>query len=154
MAFDLARPFHVAQVVTDLEHAMDEAGAALGLTWNSVQHRTMRIRWQDDVVETSLRFTYSRGSEPYFELLQGEPGSVWGPDFAGMHHVGVWTDEFQADAGRLEASGFPIEATLAGKDDTPQGFTYQTSRHGLRIELVPVELKPAFDRWFAGGEFG
>ena len=154
MAFDIANPFHTAQVVPDLEAAMAELGSALGLTWHSVQERVMHIRYRGEVVRAELRFTYSVEGEPHLELLQGSPGSVWGPDMAGMHHVGVWTDDFLADVAALEAGGMPVEVTLASRStDGPHAFTYH-SGHGLRVELVPVEMKPAFDNWFGGGEFG
>lgn len=152
--FDLASPFHVAQVVTDLDASMDELGAAMGLTWHSVQERVMHIRYRGEVVRAELRFTYSVEGEPHIELLEGSPGSVWGPEMAGMHHVGVWTDDFHADAAALDSAGLPVEVTLASRStDGPNGFTYHLA-HGLRIELVPIEMKPAFHNWFTGGRFG
>ena len=60
----------------------------------------------------------------------------------------------QRDAAALEAKGWGIEATLASRDtDGVNGFTYQRSELGVRIELVPTATKPAFENWFSGGEF-
>jgi hypothetical protein len=153
MSFDLTNPFHIAQVVTDLEASMNELTEGLGVTWHSIQERVMHLRTGNEVIPATVRFVYSKGDEPHIELLQGSQGSIWGPEMAGMHHVGVWTDDFLADAAGLEAAGFPIEVTLASRTtEEPQSFTYHKA-HGLRIELVPVEARPAFTTWFAGGEF-
>jgi hypothetical protein len=153
MSFDVTNPFHVAQVVTDLEASMEELTNGLGVTWHSIQERVMHIRYGGEVVRAELRFTYSVEGDPQIELLEGSAGSVWGPDFAGMHHIGVWTDDFLADVAALEASGVPVEVTLASRTtDGPHAFTYH-NLHGLRVELVPVEMKAAFDSWFAGGDF-
>ena len=47
------------------------------------------------------------------------------------------------------------ESTYYNPDtDGPFGFTYHTLRNtGLRIELVDIARKPAFDNWMAGGDF-
>lgn len=153
MAFDLADPFHISQVVHDLESAMDQVGAALDLEWHTVQERPMPILWDGEPHESVLRFTYSKGGAPHYELQQGEPGSLWGADYVGMHHVGVWTDDFFGDVAALEAAGFRIEATMQSEDGRPSYFTYQISPHGLRIELLPIQAKPYYERWFETGVF-
>ncbi|MCP3973040.1 MAG: hypothetical protein GY720_00945 [bacterium] len=149
----ICRPFHVGQVVTDLEAAMAELSEGLGLEWLSIQERTMHLVTPDGIAPASLRFTYSKGA-PHIELLQGEPGTIWGPEHAGLHHVGVWTEDMAADSAWLESHGYPREVTLASRStDGPSGFTYQRSPFGLRVELVPTSSQPAFANWFAGGEF-
>ena len=154
MSYDLGNPFHVAQVVPDLETAMDDLSSGLGVSWHSIQEREMHIRYRGELVKANLRFTYSREGEPHIELLQGSEGSVWGPELAGMHHIGVWTDDFLTDVARLESAGFAMEVTLASSTtDGPHAFTYHVG-HGLRVELVPIEMRPAFESWFGGGEFG
>ena len=154
LSFDIGRPFHVGQVVTDLDAAMTELSEGLGLAWHSPQERTMPLRTDSGVAQVGVRFTYSKGDEPHIELLEGEAGSIWGPEHQGLHHIGVWATNFLDDAASLGQSGYPIEATLASRStDGPTGFTYQTSLLGIRVELVPTAMKPAFQNWFAGGDF-
>jgi catechol 2,3-dioxygenase-like lactoylglutathione lyase family enzyme len=152
LAFDVTAITHTALTVPDLEDAMAAYGAALGLTWATPQSWTMHIRTDAGDVETPLRFTYSVQGPPHLELIAGEPGTVWAPTL-GVHHVGVWTDALAGDAAELEASGIPIEA--AGIDrsgNSPFGFTYHRSSDGFRVELVDEASRPAFERWFAGGD--
>lgn len=152
--FGIGRPFHVGFVVPDLDAAMAELTDGLGMTWHAVQDRTMHVRTPAGVSPVSLRFTYSAGDEPHIELLQGDPGSMWGPENAGFHHIGVWSSDFVGDAAVLETKGFPLELTLASRStDGPHGFTYQSSPFGVRVELVPLDMQPAFTSWFGGGSF-
>jgi catechol 2,3-dioxygenase-like lactoylglutathione lyase family enzyme len=154
--FNITDLSHVAAVVVDLDQAMYELSEAFELDWLSVQKRTMTVRRENGEVErTELLFTYSRQGPPHLELLQGTPGSIWGPERAGLHHIGVWADDFVADVAALEQRGMPVELTLASRDtEDPRGFTYHRSPHGLRVELVSSEARPMFDRWLAGGDFG
>jgi catechol 2,3-dioxygenase-like lactoylglutathione lyase family enzyme len=149
----IGETFHVGVAVTDLESAMAELTDGLGLEWHSIQERSMHLRTATGVVSAQLRFTYSKQT-PHIELLHGDPGSIWGPEHRGIHHIGVWTDDLTRDSARLAAKGYPIEVTLASRStEDPQGFTYQRGDLGLRVELVPTSSRPAFDNWFGGGEF-
>lgn len=146
--------FHIGAVVVDLDRGMAELSTGLGFEWHTVQERTMHVRTIDGIAPVSLRFTYSKQT-PHIELLQGDPGSIWGPEHAGIHHIGVWSDDLDRDAEALAAAGFGMEVTLASRStDGPSGFTYQRSELGVRIELVPTSSRAAFDNWFGGGDFG
>lgn len=145
--------FHVGAAVADLETAMAELTDAIGLEWLSIQERTMHLRTESGVAATSVRFTYSRNA-PHVELLQGEAGTIWGPENAGIHHIGLWTDDLDRDSKALAAAGYPVEATLASRSGKPvNGFTYQRGALGVRIELVPTAGRPAFDNWLSGGDY-
>lgn len=149
----IGEAFHVGAAVTDLEAAMAELTDGVGLEWHSIQERTMHLRTPDGVAPAHLRFSYSKQA-PHIELLQGDPGTIWGPENVGIHHIGLWSDDLARDSAALTAQGFPLEATLASRStDDPQGFTYQRGDLGIRVELVPTASRPAFDNWFSGGEF-
>jgi hypothetical protein len=150
--FDLSAITHVAHSVEDLDLAMRHFGESLGLIWASVQEWDMTISVSDEVVSTPIRFTYSRNSPPHIELIEGQPGTIWAPH-RGLHHVGVWTDDLAGDALHLSQSGFSQEAAgVARSGRIPSAFTYHSSPHGMRLELVDVASRQAFDRWLAGGE--
>lgn len=149
----IGEAFHVGGVVADLDQGMGELTEAIGLEWHPVQARTMHVQTSDGVTNVAARFSYSKQA-PHIELLQGDPGSIWGPEHIGIHHIGVWTDDLQGDSTALAAKGFELEATLASRSGRAvNGFTYQRSELGIRIELVPTASKPAFDNWFSGGQF-
>lgn len=150
--FDIRAVTHVAHAVADLDTVMVQLGSALGLEWAAVQQREMAISVAGEVVSTPIRFTYSCGSPPHIELIEGQAGTIWAPD-RGLHHIGVWTDDLAGDALQLSESGFSEEvAGVSRSGRSPFGFTYHSSPHGLRLELVDVASRPAFDRWLAGGD--
>jgi catechol 2,3-dioxygenase-like lactoylglutathione lyase family enzyme len=152
VGFDATAVTHTALAVPDLDEAMAAYSASLGLSWARPQAATMHIRSTSGDQAVPIRFTYSVEGPPHLELIEGEAGSVWAPT-PGLHHVGVWTDALAEDAAALEANGLPVEvAGLSRSGRSPSGFTYHRSMHGLRIELVDDRSRPAFERWFAGGD--
>ena len=143
---------HTALAVSDLEAAMSFYGDALDLTWARPQQRAISIRVAAGDVTTEIRFTYSRQGPPHLELIEGAAGTVWAP-VSGLHHIGLWSHRLEVDAAQLEHRGMPLEvAGLSRPGRQPSGFTYHLSPHGLRVELVDVAARPAFERWFAGGD--
>ena len=152
MVFDATAITHTALAVPNLGEAMAAYSGSLGLKWAKPQSSTMHIRTTAGDVSTRISYTYSIEGPPHLELIAGEAGTVWAPR-PGLHHVGVWTDSLAADAAELERQGMPIEtAGIARSGRSPAGFTYHLSAHGLRIELVDDASRPAFERWFAGGD--
>lgn len=143
---------HTALAVPDLEKAMSGYRKALGLTWARPQQRAIRIRVAAGDLTTEIRFTYSRQGPPHLELIEGAAGTIWAP-VSGLHHIGLWSDQLESDAAQLEHRGMALEvAGLSRSGRQPSGFTYHRSTHGLRVELVDAAARPAFERWFAGGD--
>jgi hypothetical protein len=119
--------FHVGVVVPDLEAAIAEAEQGLGLVFGA-PHES---RYGPD----TIRVTYARQGPPYYELIEGAPGSQW--DTSGgprLDHIGYFAHDLDADAAALEAAGMPVDIdgrTYGGR------FTYhRASATGMRVELV------------------
>jgi hypothetical protein len=73
--------YHIGLVVADLEAAMSELSAAVGLTWED-PHRSTYGEWDIDVV-------MSMEGPPYIELVQGGPDGPWsGADGRRLDHFG------------------------------------------------------------------
>lgn len=133
--------FQVGFVVPDLEAAMAELGAGLGVEMLGPLER--------DVGDGVLRIAFAKTPPPYLELIQGPPGSLWdataGPR---MHHLGYWSDDLGADSARLETAGMTLELDL--------GFARYhrpTTGAGARIELIDAGFRPEFlARWELPGE--
>jgi catechol 2,3-dioxygenase-like lactoylglutathione lyase family enzyme len=147
--------FHVGVRVPDLDRAMAELGAGLGITWAGVMEREQQV-WtpQHGTGSIKLRFTYSCAGPQHVELLQGEPGSFWdGDDAPGVHHAGVWVDDLPAEVQRLEGAGWTLE--LAGKppEDGYGSMAYLRSPTGFLLEPVSTAVRPRFERWWSGGPF-
>jgi len=147
--FEWDHVYHVGIVVTDLERAMEQLGASLGVRWPAPQFRQRRFRAGERRFEAGLRFVYSIEGPPHLELIEGVPGTPWDPRAANsIHHVGVWVDDLTSAAGQLVAAGAPIELTY----DTPtlESFTYHVMTAGLRIELVDASRRAGVEAWLAG----
>lgn len=128
--------FQVGIVVPDIEKAMEELGASLGVEMIGPLEREL-----DDGV---LRIAFARTPPPYVELLEGPAGSIWDPaDGAGMHHLGYWSDDLDADGARLEEAGTPLELDLGfARYYGPAPAT------GARVELIDIGYRPDFlARW-------
>lgn len=147
--------YHIGLIVADLEAAAAEFSALLGLEWAVPRERQLRVKTPDGDADVGFRFTYSRAADgaPMIELVQGWPDTPWWVaegEPAVLHHIGFWSDDLAADAGRLEEAGARIEMQLVNRDGTPRLFTYQRLRSGPLIELVDVAHKPGTLAWIRG----
>lgn len=129
--------FQVGFVVPDLEAAMEEIGAALGVEMIGPQERDLG----DGRV---LRIAFARTPPPYLELIEGPAGSIWHSNGgAKIHHLGCWSEDMDADSARLEAAGMAREIDLGfARYHGPAAAT------GARIELISTEHRDTFyGRW-------
>lgn len=155
--FDFQGVYHTGVMVPDIDVAMEQMGAALGLTWARVQHVAKRTVWTPErgTEEVELTFVYSCEGPQHVELLTGQPGSVWDcGDRPGLHHVGVWSHDVGADVERFLRAGWHVAAAAVAPEDGFGSFAYVVPPSGLIVELVSLAAKPRFDTWFAGGSLG
>lgn len=133
--------FQVGFVVPDLEAAMAELAAGLGVEILGPLER--------DVPDGVLRIAFARTPPPYVELIQGPPGSLWDATEGGrMHHLGYWSDDLEADSARLEAVGMELELDLGFARYHRPG-----AGAGARVELIDAGYRPEFlARWQLPGE--
>ena len=150
---DYSKAYHHGVRVPDLAKAMDEIGAALGVTWCEPQEREQSV-WLPDGGDTKvpLLFTYSAEGPQHVELLQGAPGSIWdGRENPGLHHIGVWSDDVAGDTQALVDCGWTCRLGQLSPEKGFGMFTYVQPPSGLIVELVSSVIRPMFERWFAGG---
>jgi hypothetical protein len=142
--------FHTGVVVDDLESSLAELSDLFGYEWcDEVRVPTpVMLPTGDAVVE--MQFRYSMSS-PRLEIIQSVAGTLWEPaSGSGIHHLGYWSDDVEADSDELERRGFAFEA--AGR--RPVGarhFAFYRSTAGPRIELVSRALQPAFEHYWSTG---
>jgi len=128
--------FQVGFVVPDLEAAMEELGAGLGVELVGPQER--------ELGDCVLRIAFARTPPPYVELIEGPPGSLWDASAGALiHHLGYWSEDMDADSARLEAAGMGLERDLGyARYHRPAGAA------GARVELIDVAHRPDFlARW-------
>ena len=129
------RFWQVGLVVEDIGECMAELSRALGLTWGEVL-RNNNFGEDMDVV-------FSREGPPYFELIQGAPGTEWdSTQGSRLHHLGYWVPDLTQTRQELEDRGAPVVV-----DGQARGFPlnyHALPAAGFRIEMFDASFKDAF----------
>src|SRR3954465_10541173 len=85
--------FHVGFIVPDLEAAMEEVHAALGIEWRAPIAAVVPLLGPHGGGEADVYSVYSDGGPPAIELVQSVPGTpLAGNSGVSSHHLGFWTD--------------------------------------------------------------
>ena len=154
MAIDYGRLYHTGVRVPDLDAAMSEIGSTLDVTWAEVRDMPDMQLWTPDagVHGASLRFTYSCEGPQHVELLEASPGCIWySGDNPGVHHLGVWVSDVQAEVAAAEADGWRCIAASAPPDDGYGPWAYLQPPSGMIIEVVSEAILAHFEPWWAEG---
>ncbi len=152
---DYQEIFHTGIRVPDLDAAMEQLGATLGLTWAKPQHVDAQPVWTPASGQQAvpLRFVYSAEGPQHVELLEGQPGTVWdGTQQPGVHHVGVWVDDVAVEAQRAIDAGWAVAASQQAPEDGFGAYAYVQPPAGPIVELVWSAIRPRFEAWWAGGD--
>jgi hypothetical protein len=143
--------FHVGIVVDDFDAALDDLSHLFGHEWCPALSISTPVVLPEGETTLDLVFTYST-TTPRVEVIQSIPGSLWTPaPGSGIHHLGYWSDDVAADAARLTARGYGVEATGVRPDGTAV-WAYHRKASGPRIELVSRDLLPGLEQYWASGQ--
>jgi Glyoxalase/Bleomycin resistance protein/Dioxygenase superfamily len=117
--------FQIGMRVRNVESAMRELSAALGIRFGAVVEHGLG--------NSTIRVAFSE-ELPHIELLEVSPGSlVVASGEPGLDHLGWWSDDLDADTRRLEDAGISLVVPI-GPDDPFRLFYAPVS--GLRVELL------------------
>ncbi|AXB41226.1 VOC family protein [Amycolatopsis albispora] len=135
--------YHLCFAVQDLDRATTDLTRAVGVRWSPVREGTLG--------DWSYRIVFSVEGPPFFEVIQGDPGSPWdATDGSRFDHLGYWASDVGTGKQRLAKRGAPLEF-----DACPYGrsFTYhRLDSIGARVELVDIAAQEGFLRtWQPGG---
>ncbi|MFA7586546.1 MAG: VOC family protein [Novosphingobium sp.] len=150
---DFQRKFHTGLLVRDLPKAMEEYGAALGVTWATPYTFEALPLWTPErgLHHVRLNVTYSVEGPQHLEIQVGEKGSFYDPELGSGFHVGIWVDSLVDETNTLQADGWQVVAAGGAPEDGYGLFVYlQPPGGGLLVELVSTELQPVFASWWAG----
>jgi hypothetical protein len=143
--------FHVGYVVPDLGAAMERLSACTGLRWAAPRMLPLTLRTPAGEISVQLSLTYSVQGPPHLELIAEQPGTVWGSEHCGLHHLGYWSSRFTEDVDALTRAGFEFEAGAVDEHGTLTRFAYLREPHtGLRVELRDEARRPATEQWLRG----
>ncbi|OBK20619.1 bleomycin resistance protein [Mycobacterium asiaticum] len=136
--------YHTGIVVPDLEAAMARLSSLAGYQWIEPMSYTLPFRTAAGVRELTPTLVYSV-QEPYLELVQQVPDTVWmaAPGNA-VHHLGYFSDNLGESGRLLEDNGFVFEMTAAVPGSELAMFAYYVDAAGTRIEIVDRALFPDF----------
>lgn len=143
--------FHVGYVVPDLDKAMERLGACAGLRWAAVRVIPVTVRTPAGDTSVQVSLTYSVQGPPYLELIAQQPGTVWGSEYCGLHHLAYWSSRLTEDVDALTRAGFEFEAGAVDEHGTLTRFVYLREPHtGLRVELRDEAARAATEQWLRG----
>lgn len=135
--------YHLCFAVQDIERAMMDLTATMGVAWGEVGDGQL-AGWD-------YRIVFSTDGPPFFELIEGPDGSPW--DATGgsrFDHLGYWSADLPGDREYLADRGAPVsfDACPYGR-----GFLYHhLPSIGANIELVDAAKQPDFiETWCPGG---
>ena len=137
--------FHAGIVVDNLDSAMEDLGSLLGYRWCPVLTVPLPVQFPAEEKNVELTFVYSLET-PRLELVATIPGTLWSP-VAGVHHLGYWSDDLNADGRLLEGRGYTLEAAGLAGNGSPL-WSYHRKANGLRIELVDRGLRGFLDKYW------
>jgi catechol 2,3-dioxygenase-like lactoylglutathione lyase family enzyme len=136
---------HLALVVDDLDRSMGWYSETLGLRWAEPWTGRIPILMGNERHELVVSFTLSLRGPPHVELIPSTGQLVWPPG-EGLHHFGVWADDFENVVQAITDKGFAVEVMSPTAD-----FVYLRSPDKARLELVNGRARPDFARWLGGG---
>jgi hypothetical protein len=144
-------PFHVGYVVPDLIDAMQRLTASAGLQWANARRLPVQLRTPTGETATEVHLTYSAQGPPHLELIEEQPGTIWGSRHRGFHHLGYWSSQFADDIDALIGAGFEFEAGAVDEHGALTRFAYlREPGTGLRVELRDESRRPATEEWLRG----
>ncbi len=141
--------YHTGIVVDDFVGALRWFTDVAGYRWCDELALEQTVWTPQGDRTVPIRFAYSM-STPRLEVLQAVPGTVWMPSNSGIHHLGYWSDDVDADMEMLVGEGLEVEVGAP----VPGGswlWAYCRASTGPRVELVSRALEPMMAEWFATG---
>lgn len=140
MPTDAMTAYHVCFAVPDLEAAMGELTAALGVRWGEP------IRGRLETWDYSLVFSREA---PHIELISSVSGSPWDTDSPRFHHMGFWAHCLDSTLDKWQDAGGEMFY-----DSRPAGrrFGYiDLPASGVRVEAVDEAQRESFLSTWVGG---
>jgi len=144
-----ADQYHVGIIVDDFEGAIEWTSEVYGYRWCEPFDGMTAVRFPDGEREIPMHLTYSM-DEPRLEIIEAVPGTLWEPADSGLHHLGFWSDDVEADVEQLTAAGMTVDALGLFPDGSTM-WAYCSAPGRPRTELVNSAIRPSLTEWFTRG---
>jgi hypothetical protein len=146
---------HVGILVERLEPAMERLTEALGIRWLGPVERstTTMIDGEGRDRSAPFRLAYGLDGPPHYELMEMQPGHYYDSALAeGLHHVGGFVDDLEAELTRLTRLGIMPEMTMKRPNGEPTAVYFAPGTlSGIRYEIVDGRLRENFFEMLAAG---
>jgi catechol 2,3-dioxygenase-like lactoylglutathione lyase family enzyme len=157
-------PFHhVGVMVDDMDEGIRWFEDVLGVSFQPAQRMNTHNRidpgefGDDEPHEGVSHLAWSKVGPPYYELIEAKAG----PDGMhsrtkqglGLHHVGLFVPDVDAEIVRLEALGIGLQGRVTDENGrTVACWTERSPVTGLAFECIEESLIPAVQGWIERGE--
>jgi catechol 2,3-dioxygenase-like lactoylglutathione lyase family enzyme len=145
-------PFHIGILVADLPAAIKEFSDVLGLQFGAVQEMSVNARGAVEG-KIKMKVAYSTEGPVYIELIQGDDrDSLFSlKNGEGLHHLGVWSEDFAAYQERESRNKLPAMITMnVMPGDPTYWFSDPADLCGIRLEFLDCRIRKGMEAWIHG----
>lgn len=138
--------FHLGVVTDDLTTTQSEFSQLFGYEWGPEVGGEVAVTLPtgEQVVDLLCAFSIT---EPRIELVRSAPLPLW-EAVPGIHHLGYWSDDVDADRDEFAGQGYSTEATRLAPDGS-LFFAFMRSPSGLLLEFVTRVAEPGMSQCWA-----
>ena len=144
----LGRHFHVGIIVEDLGGARTRLTELLGVDWGPVIENDIEVRdavGNERVLPNAICYSTEA---PYLELILETAGTPWTRnEHSNLHHIGFFSGALDAESGRLNTAGCPLELMGGHGDGPPAGWAYHRDPLGVRVEIVDEAMRASMEEF-------
>lgn len=155
---------HVGVLVPDIEEAIRWYADVLGITFHPPARMITQGRvdpgefGDEEPHEGVSHLAWSADGPPYYELAEAK-GEGHGRGMhslekqgAGLHHVGTFTLDVEAEMARLRGLGVGLQGWVLGPDGRAMVcWTERSPQTGLAVEYIDERLRPGIQAWIEEG---
>jgi catechol 2,3-dioxygenase-like lactoylglutathione lyase family enzyme len=155
---------HVGVLVPNMDEAIRWFKHALGVTIHAPQKMVTQNRidpgefGDEELHQGITHLAWSKDGPPYYELCEGK--TTGGPGLhslekqgPGLHHVGMFHPDIDAEIERLRGLGIGLQGRTIGPDGrTMSCWTERSPETGLAFEYIDATMADAVQAWIETGK--
>lgn len=153
----LQMPYHAGFIVADIREGIRDLEERLGYRFNEptqVKAQDMEDRVSGSRGPMDLWIAYTIDSPFRLEVIESTGVGIYGKDFLGLHHLGIWEPDPTGRLRALEEAGDPVDAVFREEDGSVSIiYARSASVPGARVEYVADAQRTSFEHWFDTGSF-
>ncbi|MEE3849477.1 VOC family protein [Gordonia sp. LSe1-13] len=139
--------FHLGVVSADVRSTRGMWSSLFGYSWGPTVDSELTVGTPDGEVDASMSCAFTIES-PRIEVISEVPGTLWTAG-GGIHHLGYWSDDVDADVAAAAEVGFACEATRTGPDGS-LFFAFCRNTDGVLVEFVTRAAADGLARCWSG----